>query len=134
MPHRRLVKIGETPALPTISQFLSEMAARQHEEIQRLKSEALSGKLPDATVPQEHHEDLTPDPWQLHPVRIKRSPKKATPRKKAAKKSSRKSAVTKVKATKTAKKAVRRTAKKVSRKRAVKPVTRNRRISKGSKK
>jgi hypothetical protein len=81
MPHRRLVKIGEPTSLPTISQFLKEMAARQHEEIQRLKSEALSGKLPDPTVPEEHHEDLTPDPWQLHPVRIKKSTKKSTAKK-----------------------------------------------------
>ncbi len=70
MPHRRLVRIGETPALPTIAQFLTEMATRQHEEIERLKREAQQGRLPDPTVPQEHHEELTPDPWQLHPVRI----------------------------------------------------------------
>lgn len=81
MPHRRLVRIGETPALPTISQFLTEMASRQHEEIERLKSEAKAGRLPDPTVQEEHHEELTPDPWQLHPVRVK----KAAARKKARK-------------------------------------------------
>jgi hypothetical protein len=98
MPHRRLVKIGEPVNLPTISQFLAEMATRQHEEIQRLKSEALSGVLPDPTVPEEHHETLTPDPWQLHPVRIRKSASKKA-------KSSKSSKVPKRKATK-AKKAV----------------------------
>ena len=78
MPYRKLVKIGETAPLPTISQFLNEMAQRQHDEIQRLKSEALEGRLPDPTVPEEHHDELTPDPWQLHPVRIKRAPKKVS--------------------------------------------------------
>ena len=75
MPHRKLVRIGEPSSLPTIAQFLSEMAARQHNEIQRLKSEALSGKLPDPTVPEEHHDELRPDAWQLHPVRIKTAPR-----------------------------------------------------------
>jgi hypothetical protein len=87
MPHRRLVKIGEPPKPPTISQFLMDMAARQHDEIQRLKSEAASGILPDATVPEEHHEELTPDPWQLHPVRVKNSSKKRASKKASAKKS-----------------------------------------------
>lgn len=87
MPHRRLVKIGEPPKLPTISQFLTDMAARQHEEIVRLKIEAASGVLPDPTVPEEHHDELTPDPWQLHPVRIKKSAKKKSSKKVVAKKS-----------------------------------------------
>jgi hypothetical protein len=87
MPHRRLVKIGEPPKLPTISQFLTDMAARQHEEIVRLKSEAARGTLPDATVPDEHREELTPDPWQLHPVRIKKAAKKKSSKKASAKKS-----------------------------------------------
>ena len=85
MPHRKLVRIGEPPTLPTISQFLTEMATRQFEEIQRLKSEALSGNLPDPTVPEEHHEELTPDPWQLHPVRVKKSPTKKKSSKSAKK-------------------------------------------------
>jgi len=81
MPNRRLVKIGENTPLPTISQFLNEMAIRQHEEVVRLKREALSGTLPDPTVPEEHHETLTPDPWQLHPVRRKKAPKKPAAKK-----------------------------------------------------
>jgi hypothetical protein len=92
MPHRRLVKIGEPAALPTISQFLNDMAARQHDEIQRLKSEALSGVLPDPTVPEEHHEEITPDPWQLHPVRVKKSAKKKSAKKAGAKKAAKSSA------------------------------------------
>jgi septal ring-binding cell division protein DamX len=86
MPHRRLVKIGEPPKLPTISQFLMDMAQKQHEEIQRLKTEAATGVLPDPTVPEEHHEELTPDPWQLHPVRIKKPAKKKAAKKPGAKK------------------------------------------------
>jgi hypothetical protein len=91
MPHRKLVKIGEKVTLPTISQFLLEMATRQHEEIARLKSEALTGVLPDPTVPEEHHENLTPDPWQLHPVRIKKIATKRASVKSAAKKKARSS-------------------------------------------
>lgn len=83
MPHRKLVRIGETPTLPTISQFLNEMAARQHEEIQRLKAEALNGRLPDPTVPEPENDVLTPDAWQLHPVRVKRPPKKAATKRSA---------------------------------------------------
>ena len=90
MPHRKLVRIGETPTLPTISQFLKEMAVRQHEEIQRLKAEALNGTLPDPTVPEPEHDSLTPDAWQLHPVRVKRAARKA-----AAKKSAKSSQKTK---------------------------------------
>ena len=97
MPHRRLVKIGEPPKLPTISQFLMDMAQKQHEEIQRLKSEAATGVLPDPTVPEEHHEELTPDPWQLHPVRVKKSAKKKSSKKVAAKKPAKAKKVVKVK-------------------------------------
>ncbi len=86
MPHRRLVHIGETPALPTIAQFLTEMATRQHEEIQRLKREALEkGSLPDPKIDEGPHDELTPDPWLLHPVRVKRLKPKTSKR---AKKSS----------------------------------------------
>ena len=85
MPYRKLVKIGETTPLPTISQFLGEMAQRQHEEIQRLKSEAFAGKLPNSAVPEEDHDELTPDPWQLHPVRIKKAPKKVSKKRVAPK-------------------------------------------------
>ena len=83
MPHRKLVRIGETPKLPTISEFLRDMATRQHDEIQRLKSEAMSGTLPDPTVAEKHHEELTPDPWQLHPVRVRKPKKKAASKKSA---------------------------------------------------
>ncbi len=89
MTERKLVKIGEPVILPTISEFLNEMATRQHDEIQRLKSEAQGGILPDPTVPEEHHEKLTPDPWQLHPVRIKKLVNKNSKPKKAAKASKR---------------------------------------------
>ena len=126
MPHRKLVKIGETPTLPTISQFLNEMAARQHEEIQRLKSEALSGKLPDPTVPEEHHEDLTPDPWQLHPVRIKQPAKKTSRRKGSAKRS--------VRAKATVKKAVKRTARPAAKKAPGKRLAKTGASSRGSSK
>jgi hypothetical protein len=64
-----------------------EMATRQHEEIARLKSEAASGIFPDPTVAEQHHEELTPDPWQLHPVRVKKSAKKKSSKKASAKKS-----------------------------------------------
>jgi hypothetical protein len=121
MPHRKLVRIGETPTLPTISQFLKDMAVRQHEEIQRLKSEALSGELPDPTVPEADHDSLTPDPWQLHPVRVKRIPKKRATSKKSLKlsraSSRAKSAETKKKSTKAS--ARPRAAKKVVKKKAI---------------
>jgi hypothetical protein len=45
----------------------------------------MSGTLPDPTVPEEHNEELTPDPWQLHPVRTLRAKKKKASSKKAAK-------------------------------------------------
>jgi hypothetical protein len=104
MPHRRLVKIGEPPKLPTISQFLTDMATRQHEEIERLKSEAATGVLPDPTVPEKHYEELTPDPWQLHPVRIKKSAKKKSVKKASAKKPTK--TPSRAKASKTNKKVV----------------------------
>ncbi len=88
MPHRRLVRIGETPALPTIAQFLTEMASRQHEEIERLKREAMEhGVTPHPMVAEATHDELTPDPWLLHPVRIKKASSK---RKKSAKKAAKK--------------------------------------------
>jgi adenylate kinase len=120
MPHRRLVKIGETPTLPTISQFLLDMASKQHEEIQRLKSEALSGKLPDPTVPEEHHEKLTPDPWQLHPVRLKKPAKKKPAKKASVKKAgSKKAAKTSKKVVKTKKAASKTGVRKKAAKKAV---------------
>jgi hypothetical protein len=116
MPYRKLVKIGETTPLPTISQFLSEMAQRQHEEIQRLKSEALAGKLPNSTVPEEHLDELTPDPWQLHPVRIKKAPKKATKKRVASKRKVARTSKSKRSLKPLAKKSSRSSAKKVSKK------------------
>jgi hypothetical protein len=95
MPHRKLVNIGDKVTLPTISQFLREMASRQHEEINRLKREASEGLLPDPTVPEEHHEQPTPDPWQLHPVRVKRAAGKRTAAKRTPKRKTAKSAAKK---------------------------------------
>ncbi len=97
MPHRRLVKIGETPKLPTIQQFFTDMANRQRDEIRKLKAElaghTLTGEL------EAHPSDPrtpVPDPWLLHPVRVKRAaaakkhPKKAAPKKKTPSKTKRK--------------------------------------------
>lgn len=85
MPHRKLVKIGETPKLPTIEEFFRQMAERQHDEIRRLKAEVagqpLTGELdPHPGDPRKP----VPDPWLLHPVRVKTS---AAKKKAAAKKS-----------------------------------------------
>jgi hypothetical protein len=84
MTPRKLVKIGEKLELPTIHEFFTEMADRQHEEIRRLKAEVagqpLIGEL--TSHPKDPRKPV-PDPWLLHPTRIKRTPGK----KKAAKKS-----------------------------------------------
>lgn len=100
MPHRKLVKIGESPKLPSIQEFFTEMAARQHEEIRRLKAE-VAGQPVDGAL-EAHPLDTrrpVPDPWLLHPVRIKRVAAKKAGRgrtsissrsKKAAPKSARK--------------------------------------------
>ncbi len=77
MPSRKLVKIGETPKLPTINEFFTGMAEQQHEEIQKLKQEIaglppLEGAKPAKKDPRKP----VSDPWLLHPTRIKRTPKK----------------------------------------------------------
>ncbi len=85
MTPRKLVNIGEKPELPTIHEFFTEMAERQHEEIRRLKSEVAGQPLTGELKP--HPKDSrkpVPDPWLLHPTRIKRKPAQ----KKAAKKRS----------------------------------------------
>jgi len=81
MPHRKLVQIGAPPKLPTIREFLSEMAERQRDEIRRLKAEVLHGEAPEQTKNPQSDTKLVPDPWQLHPVRVKRT----RPQKKLAK-------------------------------------------------
>jgi hypothetical protein len=77
MTPRKLVKIGEKPELPTIHEFFIEMAERQHEEIRRLKAEVagqpVTGKL--KPHPKDSRKPV-PDPWLLHPTRIKRVPAK----------------------------------------------------------
>ncbi len=83
MPHRRLVKIGEAPKLPTIQEFFVQMAERQNQEIRRLKAE-VAGQ-PESGDLQPHPTDSripVPDPWLLHPVRVKRAPatKKTKPK------------------------------------------------------
>ncbi len=93
-----MVNIGETPKLPTIQEFFTEMAERQHDEIRKLKAEIAGRPLSGEVNP--HPEDPrkpVPDPWILHPVRIKPA-KKKTPKKRAVKKSTaRKSAAKKSK-------------------------------------
>ncbi len=110
MPHRRLVKIGETPKMPTVGEFLTAMASLQRDEIARLKAEALGRPAPPE--PDETpHDEIVPHPWQLHPVK--------KPRKTAAKKS-----------TKTAKKKT--AAKKVASKKSAKKVTKKKPAKKKS--
>lgn len=98
MPHRRLVKIGDTPKLPTIQEFFTVMADRQRDEIRKLKAE-LAGQPLDGDLDPHPIDPRTPvpDPWLLHPVRIKRAPAK---KKTAAKKSAPKKSVAKKKSTK----------------------------------
>jgi len=81
MPHRKLIQIGTPQKLPTIREFLTEMAERQRDEIRRLKAEVLHGEAPEQSEKPQSPTKLVPDPWQLHPVRIK----KARPQKKLTK-------------------------------------------------
>lgn len=70
-----MVQIGTDVKLPTtIREFLTEMAAKQGDEIRQLKAEALSGKSSTAAASSPGTDRLVPDPWQLHPV-IARKPK-----------------------------------------------------------
>lgn len=98
MPHRRLVKIGDEPKLPTIQEFFTVMADRQRDEIRKLKAE-LAGQPLDGELDPHPVDPRTPvpDPWLLHPMRIKRAPakkkiaaKKSTAKKTAAKKTAKK--------------------------------------------
>jgi len=73
MPHRKLVQIGAPQKLPTIREFLTEMAERQRDEIRRLKAEVLHGKSPKRAEEPQPDTKLVPDPWQLHPVRINKT-------------------------------------------------------------
>ena len=85
MPNRKLVKIGENPELPTIEEFFLDMAARQYDEIRKLKQEIAGYPLSgEPTAPPADSRKPVPDPWLLHPTRIKR----ATAKRKVAKKSS----------------------------------------------
>lgn len=85
MPHRKLVKIGDSPKLPTIQEFFQTMAERQRDEIRRLKEE-VAGQSPreSADISTNDPRKPVPDPWLLHPVRIKRTPGKKTAAKKSA--------------------------------------------------
>lgn len=89
MPHRKLVKIGDTPKLPSIQEFFIQMADRQHEEIEKLKTEIAGHPSTGESI--SHPVDPrmpVPDPWLLHPVRVKRATaKKKAPKKTATKKS-----------------------------------------------
>jgi hypothetical protein len=77
MPHRKLIQIGTPQKLPTIREFLTEMAERQRDEIRRLKAEVLHGETPEQSEKPQSATKLVPDPWQLHPVRfIKTRPQK----------------------------------------------------------
>ena len=74
MPHRKLIQIGAPQKLPTIREFLTDMAERQRDEIRRLKAEALHGEgREQPQVKSSSPDKLEPDPWQLHPVRIQKT-------------------------------------------------------------
>ncbi len=111
MPNKRLVRIGEEPKLPTISEFFTEMAERQNEEIVRLKKEALDAdantssstvKSTRKTTKAKSSKKVEPYPWLLHPVR-KVSAKKA--RKKASTKTARPKAAGRTRTSATGRKA-----------------------------
>lgn len=70
MARKKLVNIGQQPEMPTIREFLVEMAERQGDEIRRLKAEALGEKpsLAKRSLPDDQ-DRISPDPWALHPVR-----------------------------------------------------------------
>jgi hypothetical protein len=101
MPNRKLVKIGETPKLPTIEEFFLEMSARQHDEIRKLKEEIAGHPASSAplSAPVDPRKPV-PDPWLLHPTRIKRAPAKLKPGKKKSPRSSKGRATAKKTATK----------------------------------
>jgi hypothetical protein len=85
MPNRKLVKIGEDPKLPTIEEFFLDMAARQHDEIRKLKQEIAGHPLSgEPLVAPADPRKPVPDPWLLHPTRIKRAPSKRKNAKKTA--------------------------------------------------
>ncbi len=85
MPKSKLVHIGEEPELPTIREFFTEMAVRQGEEIHRLKEEmgllAGTGTTERRSSARKAHKRPVPDPWLLHPVRVKKTRKKKAARK-----------------------------------------------------
>lgn len=70
------------PKLPTIAEFFVDMAAKQGEEIVRLKGEAAESSG-EVLARRESGEVVVPYPWQLHPVRKSAPAKKPTPKKKA---------------------------------------------------
>ena len=85
MPNRKLVKIGANPKLPTIEEFFLDMAARQHDEIRKLKQEIAGNPISGEPLaaPADPRKPV-PDPWLLHPTRIKRAPSRRKSAKKTA--------------------------------------------------
>ena len=106
MAKSKFVSIGQEPELPTILEFFTEMSERQGEEIRRLKEEQgvpLRTPAKARTLARKSHKRPVPDPWMLHPVRIKKAAKKKSAKKSVKKAAAKKSAPKKA-AKKTAKK------------------------------
>jgi len=77
MLHREgeLVIIGQPAKMPTIREFLEKMADEQGKDIERLKREAL-GTERRRQRRESPSDEISPDPWQIHPVR---KPRKGKP-------------------------------------------------------
>jgi hypothetical protein len=67
MSQRKLVRIADTPGLPTIKDYFGMMAAGQAEEIRRLKLQS-AGKSPKKSA-KPPTDKAVPYPWLLHPTR-----------------------------------------------------------------
>jgi hypothetical protein len=76
MLHREgeLVLIGQPAKMPTIREFLEKMADEQGKDIERLKREAL-GTERRRQRRESQSDEISPDPWQFHPVRKQRTGK-----------------------------------------------------------
>jgi hypothetical protein len=76
MLHREgeLVLIGQPVKMPTIREFLEKMADEQGKDIERLKREAL-GTERRRQRRESPSDEISPDPWQIHPVRKQRKGK-----------------------------------------------------------
>jgi hypothetical protein len=69
-----LVLIGQPVKMPTIREFLEKMADEQGKDIERLKREAL-GTERRRQRRESQSDEITPDPWRIHPVREQRNGK-----------------------------------------------------------